>query len=72
MPIKPQTTSPQIWTAFHLGAAVRLVAGVYCPNCGTELRACDVIVERATGGAVLICSRCHRDILTIIEGGPTG
>ena len=39
MPIKPQTTSPQTWTTFHLGAAVRLVAGVHCPNCETELRA---------------------------------
>ena len=34
-----QTTSPQIWSSFHLGAAVRLVAGVHCPNCATETRA---------------------------------
>jgi hypothetical protein len=65
MRIKPQTTSPQIWTSFHLGAGVRLVAGVHCPNCGTELRACDVIIDQAGGRTGLICSGCHRDILAI-------
>jgi hypothetical protein len=54
-----------IWTAFHLGAVVRLVAGVHCPNCGTELRACDVMADQASGRAALICSHCHRDILAI-------
>ena len=61
-------TKPHIWTAFHLDAAVRLVAGVHCPNCGTELRACDLIADHASGRAVLICSRCHRDMLAIEQG----
>jgi hypothetical protein len=65
MPIKPQTTSPQTWTTFHLGAAVRLVAGVHCPNCETELRAWDVIIDQAGGRTGLICSGCLRDILAI-------
>jgi hypothetical protein len=54
-------TKPHIWTAFHLDAAVCLVGGVHCPNCRTELGACDVIADQASGHAVLICSRCHRD-----------
>ena len=65
MLIKPQTTSSQIWTSFHSGATVRLIAGVHCPNCGTELRACDVIADRASGGALVICFGCHRDVLAI-------
>jgi hypothetical protein len=44
---------------------MRLVAGVHCPNCATELRACDVITDAASGRAALICSGCHRDILAI-------
>jgi hypothetical protein len=51
--------------AFHLDAAVRLVAGVRCPNCATELRACDVMNDQASGRTGLICSGCHRDILAI-------
>ena len=58
-------TKPHTWTAFHLDAAVRLVAGVHCPNCATELRACDVITDAASDRAALICSGCHRDILAI-------
>ena len=44
---------------------VGLPAGVPCPNCATELRASDVVVDRASGSAVLICSGCHRDTLVI-------
>ena len=59
-----QTTSPQIWSSFHLGAAVRLVAGVHCPNCATETRACDVeLLEN--GDVRIVCGECHRDLLTI-------
>ena len=36
-----------------------------CPYCRRELRAQDVIADEASGRAVLICSRCHRDILAI-------
>lgn len=63
-------TKPHFWTAFHLDAAVRLVAGVHCPNCATELRACDVIINQAGGRTRLICSGCHRDILAIEPKSP--
>jgi hypothetical protein len=62
---KPKLHSPQIWTAFYPGTTVRVRAGVPCPNCATELRASDVVVDRASGSAVLICSGCHRDTLVI-------
>lgn len=52
------------WTAFHLNANVRLVAGVHCPYCGRELRAQDV-EPLDHGDARIVCSGCHRDILTI-------
>jgi hypothetical protein len=57
-------TKPHIWTAFHLHAAVRLVAGVHCPYCGRELRAQDV--ESLDHGNVrIVCPACHRDLFTI-------
>jgi hypothetical protein len=57
MPTKP------FWTAFHLGAVVRLVAGLPCPYCRCELRAQDV--ELLDHGDVrIVCPDCHRDLLT--------
>jgi hypothetical protein len=62
-------TEPHITTTLHLNAAVRLAAGVHCPNCATELRACDVIIDHAVRRTGLICSGCHRDILVIEPKG---
>jgi hypothetical protein len=58
----------RFWTAFHRGAVVHLAAGISCPDCRRDLRACDVIADQASSRAVLICSCCHRDILTIERG----
>jgi hypothetical protein len=39
---------------------VWMAAKLLCPECDRELRACDI------GGLTrLLCSACHRDILTI-------
>ena len=55
---------PRIRTAFHLNATVRLVAGVRCPKCGTELRAQDL--ELLDHGDVrAICAGCHVVLLAI-------
>lgn len=57
-------TKPHIWTAIHLHAAVRLVAGLRCPCCERELRAQDV--EPLDHGDVrIVCLGCHRDLFAI-------
>jgi hypothetical protein len=60
-------TKPHIWTAFHLGAAVRLVGGIPCPYCRRELRAQDVeLLEDGDARIVrMVCPGCHRDMWKI-------
>jgi hypothetical protein len=58
-------TKPHFWTAFHLEAAVRLVTGVHCPNCGTELRAQDVELL-GDGDLQVGCSGCHV-VICVVE-----
>jgi hypothetical protein len=55
---------PRIRTAFHLFATVRLVAGMCCPHCGTELRAEDVD-PLEHGDVRAICAACHCALFTI-------
>jgi hypothetical protein len=49
----------------HVNAYEATSPQLQCPNCGTKLRACDLIIDRAAGVVVLICAGCHRDILAI-------
>ena len=57
-------TKPRIWTAFHLDAAVRLVAGVRCPYCRRELRAQDAELYD-DGDLRIVCCCCHGDIFAV-------
>jgi hypothetical protein len=54
--LKPATS------AFLDNDTVRLSSGVYC-QCKRQLKASDV--DAAGPDILLICQRCHRDILTI-------
>jgi hypothetical protein len=42
---------------------IRLTVGLTCAHCGRELHASDVTVD--VGAVGLICTGCHRDVLTI-------
>ncbi|OPY99158.1 hypothetical protein A5906_25810 [Bradyrhizobium sacchari] len=55
----------KLQTAFIFDLIVRVAAGLRCPHCASELRACDMTLDRAGNRAGLICSRCHSDILKI-------
>jgi hypothetical protein len=44
---------------------VRMISGLRCPHCQTEIRPNDV--EETGDGLLLICRHCHRDILVVEE-----
>jgi hypothetical protein len=49
--------------AFPGGNRVWLAAGLRCSHCGRPLHAGDVAAD--FGDVTMICTGCHRDILTI-------
>jgi hypothetical protein len=65
----PTTSTTTTSFAFSGDNAVRLACNVPCPYCGRFLHASDV--EVVPGGINVICSGCHRDILTITEATST-
>jgi transposase-like protein len=61
----PNSAPEHKWSfAFAGSRAVRLAHHVHCPPCQRELQASDVyLIGEETH---LVCSGCHRDVLTIV------
>ena len=58
----------QLDTAVLPDHIVRLAAGMPCPACGTEIRACDT--EETGDGVRVVCHNCHHDLFIVEETRP--
>jgi hypothetical protein len=60
---KSSPETPTTTFAFADRSRVQLIQGLMCPCCKRELQASDVTID--SGGIILICNRCHHDLISI-------